>query len=362
MPVFHVPSVCANANARAVDALERLCEHIDTFRTRPLVGDDFERVERELHEWFVEAEREVLGELLESLDVDVPSVVIGERRLHRVLNSTESYTTAVGPVKVARTLYRSGRERAVAPMELRADIVEGHWTPLAARHASCVVAQMTPSEGEALLRELGNMAPSKSSLDRLPKALSARWEVSREAFESALREAAVVPDEAVTVAVSLDGVMVPMKDGKRADNRERSRAAGRRAKVPAGYQEAGCATLSFYDIEGERLDTLSIARMPGTVDTLEAVVAHAEQAQSLGAAADALRPDAVELPGAMRWVERRVRLVHHVLNIVIGLLPNLLARCVAEVGTVRVRLETDTALRTLRDLLDPQLPVDNRKY
>ena len=261
MSVFHVPSVCANANARAVDALERLCEHIDTFRTRPLVGEDFERVERELHEWFVEAEREVLGELLESLDVDVPSVEIGERRLHRVLNSTESYTTAVGPVKVARTLYRSGRERAVAPMELRAGIVEGHWTPLAARQASCVVAQMTPSEGEALLRELGNMAPSKSSLDRLPKALSARWEVSREAFESALREAAVVPDEAVTVAVSLDGVMVAMKDGKRADKRERSRAAGRRAKGPAGYQEAGCATLSFYDIEGERLDTLSIARM-----------------------------------------------------------------------------------------------------
>ena len=143
MSVFHVPSVCANANARAVDALERLCEHIDTFRTRPLVGEDFERVERELHEWFVEAEREVLGELLESLDVDVPSVEIGERRLHRVLNSTESYTTAVGPVKVARTLYRSGRERAVVPMELRAGIVEGHWTPLAARQASCVVAQMT---------------------------------------------------------------------------------------------------------------------------------------------------------------------------------------------------------------------------
>ena len=165
-------------------------------------------------------------------------------------------------MKVARTLYRSARERAVVPMELRAGIVEGHWTPLAARQASRVVAQMTPSEGEALLRELGNMAPSKSSLDRLPKALSARWEASREAFESTLREAAVVPEEAVTVAVSLDGVMVPMKDGKRAEKRERSRAAGRRAKGPAGYQEASCATLSFYDAEGERLDTLSLARMP----------------------------------------------------------------------------------------------------
>ena len=260
MSVFHVPSV--SANARAVDALERLCTHVGAFRTRSLVGEDFERVERELHERFVAAECEVLGQLLESLDVDVPSVQIGQRRFHRVLHSTESYTTAVGTVTARRTLYRCGRERAVVPMELRAGIVEGHWTPLAARQASCVVAQMTPSDGEALLRELGNMAPSKSSLDRLPKGLSARWEANREAFESTLREAAVVPDEAVTVAVSLDGVMVPMKDAQRARTRERSRAAGRRTKGPAGYQEAGCATLSFYDIAGERLDTLSLARMP----------------------------------------------------------------------------------------------------
>ena len=141
--------------------------------------EDFERVERALHERFVEAEREVLGELLERLNVDVASVKIGERRYRRVLESTESYTTAVGTVKVRRTLYRCGRERAVVPMELRAGIVQGHWTPLAARQASCVVAQMTPKEGAALLGELGNMAPSKSSLDRLPKGLSAR----REQFE-----------------------------------------------------------------------------------------------------------------------------------------------------------------------------------
>ena len=50
MSVFHVRSVCANANARGVDALGRLCEHVDTFCTRRLVGEDFERVERELHE------------------------------------------------------------------------------------------------------------------------------------------------------------------------------------------------------------------------------------------------------------------------------------------------------------------------
>ena len=97
------------------------------------------------------------------------------------------------------------------------------------------------------------------------------------------------------------------------------------------------------------------ARLPGELDTLETVVAHAEQAPSLAAAADELRRDAVELPGAMRWVERRVRLVHHVLTIVIGLLPEQLARCIAEMGAVRTRLDTDIALRTLRTLTAEQL-------
>ena len=99
------------------------------------------------------------------------------------------------------------------------------------------------------------------------------------------------------------------------------------------------------------------ARLPGELDTLEAVVAHAEFAPSLAAAADEVRRDTVELPGAMRWVERRVRLVHHVLTIVIGLLPEPLARCIAEMGAVRTRLETETALRALRTLAAEQLPV-----
>ena len=99
------------------------------------------------------------------------------------------------------------------------------------------------------------------------------------------------------------------------------------------------------------------ARLPGELDHVETVVAHAEQAPSLAAAANELRRDAVELPGAMRWVEHRVRLVHHVLSIVIGLLPEPLARCIAEMGAVRTRLETETALRALRTLVAEQLPA-----
>ena len=50
-------------------------------------------------------------------------------------------------------------------------------------------------------------------------------------------------------------------------------------------------------------------------------------------------------------------LVHHALLLVIGLLPEQLERCVAEVGAVRTRLGTDSALVAIRALTDAQLPA-----
>ena len=89
-----------------------------------------------------------------------------------------------------------------------------------------------------------------------------------------MRERLSVPTEAVSLAVSLDGVMVPMKDGAREAKRAEARAQGRRTQGPAGYQEVGCATLSFYDAEGERLDTVRFARMPETLKaTLKSTLA-----------------------------------------------------------------------------------------
>ena len=261
MPVFHAPARHAS-NDSISQSLQRLGAALCKLSERGLSGENFERYEREVHALFVEAECEVVGAELESLDVDLPYVTIAGRRHNRVLRSSETYTSAVGPVTVTRTLYRAGKGKSVVPLELHAGVMEGHWTPLAARQVSFLVAQLTPQECEDTLRELGNMRPSKSSLDRLPKHLSARWEGEREAFEVALRENFSVPEEAVTMGVSLDGVMVPMKDGARQAKRARALAAGQPAKGPAGYQEASCATLSLYDCDGERLDTIRFARMP----------------------------------------------------------------------------------------------------
>src|SRR5207245_9084148 len=100
---------------------------------------------------------------------------------------------------------------------------------------------LTPQEGEDLFGLLGNMTPSKSTLDRLPKALSIPWETQRPQFEATLRSQEAVPAAAVAMAVSLDGVLAPMKDGERQPQRQQALAKAPAPSGPAGYQEVGCA-------------------------------------------------------------------------------------------------------------------------
>lgn len=246
------------------EARERLRDFLDARRraTEPLA--DLEQFEVELHALFAAAEAEAIADELARFDVDLPVIEIDGVPHRQVLRCEETYMTAAGPARVERSLYstRQAGERAVCAMEIRAGVIGGFWTPLAAKQADWIVAHLTPQEGEDLLAMLGGMKPSKSSLDRLPKDVSARWEKHRLRFEAALRADEPIPKEAVTVAISLDGVLVPMKDDARQEKRARAEAEGKAASGPAGFKEVGCATLSLYDADGERLRTVRLARMP----------------------------------------------------------------------------------------------------
>jgi hypothetical protein len=244
-------------------AMDQLHAFLHQRREAHAPVEDLEAFEQELHRLFVAVEREALSHELARFDLDVPTVEVDGARCPRVLRCATTYTSAVGPVRVTRSLYRHPQGgHAVCPLELRAGIIEGSWTPLAAKQATWVVAHLTPQEGEELFDLLGNMTPSKSTLDRLPKALSGHWERQRPHLEATLRHQEAVPHEAVTMAVSLDGVMAPMKDGQRQVKRQQARAKGQTPSGPAGYQEVGCATVSYYDRAGERLCTRRMARMP----------------------------------------------------------------------------------------------------
>jgi hypothetical protein len=92
--------------------------------------------------------------------------------------------------------------------------------------------------------------------------MSDRWEADREAFEQTLRAGLEIPPGTATVAISLDGVLAPMKEADPVLTRKRVVSAGKLLRGPAGYREVGCGTLSFCDSEGKLLSAIRIARMP----------------------------------------------------------------------------------------------------
>ncbi len=227
---------------------------------------DFYEFEKSLHERLREAEREIVADVMAASDIDADAIEVAGRVHRRVLRSKQTYMTASGEVQVERWLYKDRADptaHALAALDLRLGIVEGFWTQRAAEQASWVVTQMTPQKAEELFARVGNMDPSKSSIDRLPRALGERWEAEREKYEHVLREAIVVPEGAVSIAVSIDGVLAPI-DGGANPTSVRSAAAreGRLSKGPAGYREIGCATLAFCDAKGDLISAVRFGRGP----------------------------------------------------------------------------------------------------
>ena len=96
---------------------------------------------------------------------------------------------------------------------------------------------------------------------------------------------------------------------------------------------------------------------PRTLADLERVVAGVEQASSLERAADHLRSDDITLPNAIRWTQRRVRQVHALLTVLVGLLPALFTGCAPTVLAFRACLGGEDVLLRLRDLADLYLAV-----
>lgn len=250
---------------RDTPALERLLTALAKQHDKKFSADEFNRFEVELAERLREVGREALARELKKADVDADSVLIDGVTHRRVLRGTETYMTTLGPVQVERTLYKDRTDpgaRAVAALEKRLGVISGFWLPQAAKQAAWVVSQMTPRLSAELFERVGNMQPSKSSLDRLPKQVNEGWEGDRDRFETELRTVTEIPEDTKSIAISLDGVLAPMKDGDAVATRKRAADEGRLTKGPAGYREVGCATISFCDEEGDMISAIRMARMP----------------------------------------------------------------------------------------------------
>jgi hypothetical protein len=104
--------------------LEKLREFLETARMKEKMGPHaFVQFEKELHEWMMEAEGDIVAAEMAWLDVDAPAVVTDGKVHRRVLRQSQTYVTSAGEV----TLYKERRRGRVQDSH--------HVTPQADRHA-----------------------------------------------------------------------------------------------------------------------------------------------------------------------------------------------------------------------------------
>jgi hypothetical protein len=224
---------------------------------------------------------ELMEEALRRADTTAPEVEIDGARWGNRRVSRGEYHTMFGVVHLDRSTYQqAGRGRVAVPLDLRLGIVEGRYTPKMARVLTRTIAITTEEEGANFLAELGTAVVSSSTLNRIPRAIAARYETRRQVIDVALRERGTIPDDAVTMQVGIDGVMVPQDSenarprGRKTDSPEPPRHEQRYGPVGAdapatrdgnngrAWHEASVGTIAFFDAEGRRLDTIYLGRMP----------------------------------------------------------------------------------------------------
>ncbi len=132
-----------------------------------------------------------------------------------------------GAVTFLRSLYRSPGSPALAPVDESLGLFDKYLTNPAARGALMLLCHCTPTDGAEILEGLGGMNPSSSHLKRLLTKSGDRWKEKEKVVD--IREEETIPEEAVSFAVSLDGVPLrPDEDGE------------------ACWREASCGTVSFH--------------------------------------------------------------------------------------------------------------------
>jgi hypothetical protein len=220
------------------------------------IAEDSGRVEREAHK-----------SILQSLDIDVPAVIIGGVRYTRVGRCAASYHTLAGSVSVERSLYRrsgarGGTEegRVVDAVSLRVGAVED-WLPRTARAMAHAVQQGTSREAEASAREHGRLPYSRASFESAAHVVGALAVAAHRDVEDALIDSYAISAEARSVSASLDRVSMPMEEPvPRPVGRPRKNAPKKPVKV--AYHMAYCGTVTLHDENGEALHTIRYGCMP----------------------------------------------------------------------------------------------------
>jgi hypothetical protein len=204
-------------------------------------GASIQHIEEKFFKTLGKAGSVGLSELFSQND-DNPKMILHNGQKHYFkFKSTGKYLTLLGEISVERGIYQSNfSNKSFCPLETKLRFINDYISFGSAEHIAYSTALMTPEEFVKHCNKWALMKPSSSTVKRVTNYVGNFLKTS--AFFDIIHAEETAIKEAVTLAISIDATSILIKK--------------------EGWKHATAATVSTYDVDGNRLNTVYIGRMP----------------------------------------------------------------------------------------------------
>ena len=218
-----------------------LVEQLSSIAKFPFDGARIQYVEKQFIETLGKSGASGLSELFSQNDERAKAITHGGQKHYRKFLALGRYLTLLGEISLERGIYQSNKaNRSICPLEVKLKFINDYVSFAAAEYICYSLASMTLKEFVKHCEKWTLMKPSEGTAKRVLEYVGDFLETSE--FLHAIQSKQTVSKQAVTLAMSMDSTSVLIRK--------------------KGWRHATAATVSTYDAEGNRLDTVYIGRMP----------------------------------------------------------------------------------------------------
>jgi hypothetical protein len=216
-------------------------EQLRFIAKHPFDGARIQLVEKQFIETLGKSGASGLSELFSQNDECAKAIIHDDQKHYRKFVTLGRYLTLPGEISLKRGIYQSNKaDRSIRPLELKLKFINDYVSFAAAEYICYSLASMTLGEFVKHCKKWTLMKPSEGTVRRVLEYVGDFLETS--GFLHMIQSRQTVSKQAVTLAMSMDSTSVLIRK--------------------EGWKHATAATVSTYDAEGNRLDTIYIGRMP----------------------------------------------------------------------------------------------------
>ena len=216
-------------------------EQLSSIAKHPFDGARIQYVEKQFIETLGKSGASGLSKLFFQNDERAKTINYNGQKHYRKFLAMGKYLTLLGEISLKRGIYQSNKaNRSICPLEVKLKFINDYVSFAAAEYICYSLASMTLREFVEHCKKWTLMKPSEGTAKRVLEYVGDFLETSD--FLHTIQSKQSASKKAETLAMSMDSTSVLIRKD--------------------GWKHATAATISTYDAEGNRLDTVYIGRMP----------------------------------------------------------------------------------------------------